>query len=768
MMEAIKKAAAIIFAMVALSSPIPSRGDEVSLGSAPTNAAKAGLSVLVSTPRLGNTGYQPLKLTFLSTTGSFAARRNVRVVFRPRMNYATQLDYQFSCEVTVPQGAKRYEKTVLVPNFYRWESCSVRLYEGGRQLGDRRPAMLAISREVKDWGQHRSFGIVVPNEANTAGPQLVKRSVVRNAKPGAKAGNSNKPPKGPAWAKYPDLRSIVTVLGDGPLDNQKGTPRLDSKQARSYQRLLNHSWIRFREIEEDAMHDNWLAYSQLDILLVPFPVLQRMEQNRPEKVLALREWVAAGGELWTHAAASQAIKDSVWLGALSDRTSKQFAFVRQPDKALSLNQENDFSRIDFQPWNYGGGFTRASNFGSGSGAEKRRKVYDELKSSNHPMTLSQKRSELLAGIQMMPYGFGRIVAIESEDPFPGSFQLWQGLKSENQDWDTRHGVNYARGTDSYWAWLMAAVGQPPVTMFAILNGLFVLVMGPLLYFVLRRRARLYLLYFMAPALALLTTLGLFAYAFVLDGFDNRARVRQLTWFDGLSELNTAGSVDGRAAKQYPRIDQSRQTYYTVMDNQRGLAFDSDSLVLPVRFGELMPNYNYRQADHSRAGDLEIQRNEDRLMFYGDFLPVRAQVHYLVTDSSTGSMPLDFQFDGKTAAATNRLSTPIESLVACDIQGKFWTAERIEPGAKVELKSVRGNPFEELVTKIVEPSQAAPNVYQNLFSNADVSNIEKRFRDFARKPMSGSFMATTEVESSQFALRDCVREQCVRLIGGLMP
>lgn len=768
MMDGFKKVAAILCGLAAFAFPGLGRGDEISLGSAPTNAAKAGLSVLINAPRLGNTGFQPLKLTFVSTTGTFAAQRKIRVLFRPRMNYATQLDYQFSCQVTVPQGAKRHEETVLVPNFYRWESCSVRLYEGGRQLGDRRPAMLAIGSEVQDWGQHRSVGIVIPKEspASSAAFRRTKRFGSANNSAGqATAGPTSKTP---AWAKFPDLRSFVTVLGDGPIDSRQNISRLNDQQSLSYAQSLNHSWIRFREIGEDAMNDSWLAYSQLDIMLMPFPVLERMEQNQPGQIRAIREWVAAGGELWTYAATSKSVNKSDWIGALPDRALQQFAYVQKPEKALSLNRDNDFSQIDFQPWNYGTTFTPASSYGSGSGAEKRKAVYDELKTANHPMTLSQKRNELLAGVQIMPFGFGRVVAIESEDPFPGSFQLWQGLKSPVQDWDTRHGVNYARGTDSYWAWLMAAVGQPPVTMFVILNGLFVLVMGPLLYFVLRRRARLYLLYFMAPALALLTTLGLFAYAFVLDGFDNRARIRQLTWFDGHSGLSTVAAGESGAAKQYPRIDQSRQTYYTVMDNQKGLTFDSDSLILPVRFGELMPNYSYRQADHSRSGDFEIQRNEDRFLFYGDYLPVRSQVHYLVTDSSTGSMPLDFQFDGKSATVTNRLSTPIESLVACDRQGTFWIAQRIEPGAKADLESVRGNPFQEFVSETVEPSQAEPTVYQNLFSSGDHSNIEKRFLDFSRKPKPGSFMATTEVESSQFALRDCVREQCVRLIGGLLP
>lgn len=711
--------------------------DTVTLGSGPNNPTRAGFSMMVSTERLGNTGMQPVKLSFVSTTGKFPGERNLQILFRPRTQYATKLDCQFSFDVTLPQGAAKYDQFVLVPQYYRWENCSVRILENGRLVGGRLGTNLAMPRSVQDWGQHVSVGIIVPRDAKSSGE---------------------------AWATFPDLRSIVTVLGSGPLDNRDQSTRLKDKPARDYLEKLNHSWIRFRILDEDELHPTWLGYSQLDLILSPFPVLQRVEKSQPEQSQALQRWVSTGGEIWAYAASPSAVKSSPWISSLTSDKARLMTFRKTPGANLSLSGGNEFTEINYQPWNNGNYYSTV--YSANRSSETRRGVFQKMVKDKHPMVAYQNRKALLSELDIMPFGFGRVALLSQDDPFPGSFQLWQGLENEYRHWDTRHGVNYTGGTDTYWAWLMEAVGQPPVTMFVILNGLFVVVMGPVLYFVLRKRSRLYLLYFLAPALALATTLGLFAYAFVLDGFDNRARIRQLTWIDGKNEL----PIDGpsTAEKRYPRIDHSRQTYYTVMDNQQGLSFETEALVLPVRFDELMNRYSYRSSDSSRPGDFQVHQSDQRTRYFGEFLPVRSQVHYLTTRPSADGLPIQFQLSDGKAKLTNLLSSELSQVVVCDEKGQFWTGERIAPQAEMTLTRSRGNPFDALMGQVIEPGSGMPSPYQNRFSSSDASAIETRLRSYARKPVPGSFMATTEVERSVIALRECKEEQCVRLIGGLLP
>lgn len=719
--------------------------EEIQIGSAPSNPAKAGFSMFVITERLANEGFQPITLRFRAIGKSFTRQRQLRILFRPRTQYATELDFQFACDVTVPQGVKTHDLPILVPHFYRWESCSVQIIEDGRRLG-RLASKLAIPRSVKDWGQNMSIGIVVPRDAATSGEP---------------------------WAKFPDVRSIVTVLGSGPINEKSSVKRFNNKQARDYISDLQSGWARFRIIDEDSLQSSWLGYSQLDLILAPYPVLERIETEQADKNDELRRWVSTGGQLWAYAtplqaaavqgppgeaAAGQTAPRTGWMAGKQTDTNKEIRFVPDPTKAMSLGETNDTSPIQYQPWNYGSYYSNSYSYGS---TEKTRKsIYEELVSVKHPMVQTTARTKLASQFNVMRYGLGRIVLIDQDDPFPGSFQFWKALETDKQYWSERNGVDYSTGNDSYWAWLMATVGQPPVTMFVILNGLFVLIMGPILYFGLRRRARLYLLYFIAPALAFIATMGLFMYAFLSDGFDNRARIRQLTWIDGRHPV---------AENRYPVVNQSRQTYYTVMDNQRGLRFDSESFVLPVHHSELMNNYSYYMADDSRPGEYRIEQSGQQRIYAGDFLPTRTQAHYLVTRPDVDACPVQIEFGDGEVTLTNQLATSLSHVGVRDDKGKFWSATNLAPNSTVKLQRAESNVLSGIALGFVDPdSSEMPTPYQTRVSMNDRTGMEDRILKFSRNPPWRSFLAVTEVEPSQFALRECVQEDCVRLIGGLLP
>ncbi|PAY20421.1 hypothetical protein CKO51_06180 [Rhodopirellula sp. SM50] len=780
---------------------VSAAAEEIQLGAAPSNPAQAGFTMFVSTERLGNEGFQPIMLRFRAIGKSFTRQRSLRILFRPRTQYATEIDFQFACQVTVPQGVKNYGVPVQVPHFYRWESCSVQVIEDGRRLG-KVASKLAIPASVKDWGQYMSIGVMVPRDAAT----------------------STDP-----WTRFPDLRSIATILGEGAISEKADVPRLSDKQARKFVDDVVYGWARFRVIDEDALQPSWIGYSQLDLILAPYPLLQRIEQQQPDRTAELKRWVSAGGQIWAYAAPLQAAPSQAtssqatssqtapnatsfdsegvsgtaravridrerpegsrptannnppvgvkpldgstagadppsWLQGTRGDVNKSFRYWAKPSSVMTLSQPNDTSAIQYQPWNYGTYYS--NSYAYGSSEKTRQSVYDDLVAVKHPMVQTVTKKKLLAGLGVMPYGWGRVVLIEQQDPFPGSFQLWKSLEMDKQKWGERNGVEYATGNDSYWAWLMSTVGQPPVTMFVILNGLFVLIMGPLLYFGLRRRGRLYLLYFLAPALAFVATMGLFFYAFLSDGFDNRARIRQLTWIDGRHPVSPPG--DGQP-RRVPVIDQSRQTYYTVVDNQRGLRFTGDAFVLPVHHSEMMNNYNYYPANDSRPGDFLIDQVGDDRLYSGDFLPTRTQVHYLVTRPQVGVSPIEIDFGGETVSLTNHLPTPLSIVGVRDDKGKYWIARNVPPAATVALEKASSNTLSMIALGVVDPdSTQMPTPYQNRVSMNDRTGIEERLLEFSRNPQWRSFLALTEVQADQFALRECVQDECVRMIGGLLP
>ena len=84
------------------------------------------------------------------------------------------------------------------------------------------------------------------------------------------------------------------------------------------------------------------------------------------------------------------------------------------------------------------------------------------------------------------------------------------------DLASAHGLSLMQENRGFWRFLIPGVGMAPVNGFRVLITLFVVLIGPVNYVLLRRKRRLHLLLVMIPAGAALVTGSLFAYAMVND------------------------------------------------------------------------------------------------------------------------------------------------------------------------------------------------------------------------------------------------------------
>ncbi len=121
--------------------------------------------------------------------------------------------------------------------------------------------------------------------------------------------------------------------------------------------------------------------------------------------------------------------------------------------------------------------------------------------------------------------FGRVVALASDDPFAYPAAEWRWLVNTitpaRWKWRFRHGLSLDLDNPSFDNFLIADVGLPPVRAYRVLISLFVILIGPVNYWYLRRHGRLHLLLFTVPAAALVATLALVGYAFIADGLELR-------------------------------------------------------------------------------------------------------------------------------------------------------------------------------------------------------------------------------------------------------
>ena len=171
-----------------------------------------------------------------------------------------------------------------------------------------------------------------------------------------------------------------------------------------------------------------------------------------------------------------------------------------------------------------------------------------------------------------PAGLGVIVAIASDNPFPGQDTDWiwifNSVPRSHWMWYQRNGFSLHRENADYWTFLIPGVGEAPALSFLILVSLFAVVIGPVNYLLLGKTGRYYLLLITVPVGALLVTGGLFAYAIVTDGLGVKLRARSFTDLDQHS---------GRA------VAWSRQSYYAAIAPSRGLTFPGDATVFPILY-----------------------------------------------------------------------------------------------------------------------------------------------------------------------------------------
>jgi hypothetical protein len=435
---------------------------------------------------------------------------------------------------------------------------------------------------------------------------------------------------------------------------------------------------------------------------------------------------------------------------------------KQVKSTLDLKGDNDTSDLIYEQWN---GIQRESQQYSYRGNTKlsdRKDIYAKLEKEKHTFVQTVPVNQIAAGIDVGSFGLGTVIAIASEDPFPGSYQFWKSIERVYDNgqlvWTERMGIDVPRGNDNYWMWLISSVGQPPVKSFVLLNTLFVIIVGPVCYFFFRRRGRLYLLYFFAPCMAFLVTLSLFAYALAADGTRTKVRSRQLTWID---------CENGYA------VGQSRQTYYAVLGSGGGITLSSDAAVYPVRNTPAYNRYYRNQGRSSRRGNYSVSENAQK--FGGSFLPARNQVQYLITHPMPMQRSLEFSLTAKGVTVTNQSPYALKRLVVCDANRSYWEAENLAAGEPTILRSSNSQAVSDLIgPDVIPPLGTVPMLQNNLRrwggpgTGIQVSLLETRLQNWAKQMPAKTFVATAELVEDRLGVEGATIVDSVHVVMGEIP
>lgn len=218
----------------------------------------------------------------------------------------------------------------------------------------------------------------------------------------------------------------------------------------------------------------------------------------------------------------------------------------------------------------------------------------------------------------------------------------------------------------------------PYRGFAVLLILFAVAIGPVNLIVIKKLKRPALLLVTVPALALLFSIGLFAYGVVAQGLGTRAASSSLTWLDQRSHQSSTLEL---------------RSVFAGMPHGDGWRAGAGTSVYS------MPDFSRQMS----IGSLHLDF-EGGTSYRGDFLPVRREARnaFLVDRAARGR--LDVSRGADAVEIENGLGARIDTLVLRDDDGRQWSLEtRLEPGARAQL--VLQPNEENAAAMILGPAQA---------------------------------------------------------------
>lgn len=236
----------------------------------------------------------------------------------------------------------------------------------------------------------------------------------------------------------------------------------------------------------------------------------------------------------------------------------------------------------------------------------------------------------------------------------------------------RSGAEPILGSSRFFQWGIPGVAQPPVYTFMGLLGVFVILVGPVAYRKTAKSGRSYLMFAIAPMLAIATTLAMLVYGVIADGFGTQTRVRQITWVDGQTGNG---------------ITRTRSTYFAGIRPSAGLSFPANADVT------LYPD-NQQRSWEARMEDRfdprgEVIVTDETIRFTQDFLPSRQQRQFVMHQPSsfsgrltTEELPSDVPGNAaSTIGIFNQFDRGITEVLICDSKGNYYFADRIDPKGK---------------------------------------------------------------------------------------
>jgi hypothetical protein len=486
-------------------------------GKTQQQTATAGLLMTVEAQGLQGFGYRPIVFRFTALT-PLPADRSLTVEFATFYQWGINQAVRVTGQVEIPANATSATLTLRVPQTVAWDTFGVKVWEDGQAVEE-------LTLENSGFGNHF----------------------------------------------FSEASSRVLVVGSHPTDLSGLLGSIATLQQAAGQNISGNATPTTSLVEAQHLYDQWLDYTTFDVVVAPWDELADVIENNQAAWQALRRWVSAGGNLvvfyrgddWAWLTSFEALAqppaDVDWTEmSLPAFDTKDAADTAPPPPAAATQLQR--LGVSYAPPPVPGWRPAVAR----AELEAWKLQPPRAKPAGDAATPLPQLARLVRS-----WDLGQVL-VSREDLLSPDSRPWEAIWPELEETRAaaapRLGVSAISPNPDFWNLLVPNVGLPPVDAFRVLITLFVLLIGPVNYFVLRRMGRLHLLVFIVPAAALLVTASLLAYAVLADGLGVKIRARTLTILD---QPRSEG------------VCWSRLSYYAGLAPSGGLSFTNDTAIYPM-------------------------------------------------------------------------------------------------------------------------------------------------------------------------------------------
>ncbi len=615
-----------------------------------------GLTVNVTMGDRASAGLVPVQIN-IAALGTFPADRQFvfRFISDPSRQSPPTNGLRIDVPMSVTQGAKSTTLTRYLPKWSAGCCFQLIMLEGGRVLDD-------CSVQL---------GPAPNNSSHTSPTHLDWMLVTEDELVDFK--------------KLPDLRALfgrdqLSQLG---IRNEISPPNRDPQFWELVLPRLGQTVVGQSELASD-----WRAYGHLDLILFSRKSLEVTKRN--QRFEPIWDWMLTGGTIVVYDL--EDMDQLVNLMGLTETPSesldKRIASI-QLLKTLGLRHEielleSEQSRLKEKLAQDKAVSTDTNSNNNGNWQETQREIDEVAKRlslvKRTQLTIENKQSNIWG--REVGAGIAMGISIDPDESFP-SRVVWRTVETVMEHRAStllRRGADPILGDRRFTSWLIPGVAQPPVYTFMGLLALFVILVGPVAYRSTAKRGRSYLMFLIAPLLAIVTTISMFAYGVVSDGFGTVTRIRQLTWVDGAS--GDAG-------------ERTRSTYFSGLRPVDGIRFDPGVEVMRYTDGSAGSFEELEERPPQTLGTIRL--SDTGQFFDNSFLPSRQQCQFIVHQPrrKLGGVSLQLKKISDTetkATASSTLKFELREMIVRDDNGGYWYLASL-PGDTSDL------PMESMKSKI---------------------------------------------------------------------